>query len=103
MIDEIIENFDFEKCEITMKTKVVEPALGPNFETVMMFKDSNLNPRYKQLEAKFPREIIDKWKVLYRSDSYQGYAKLSPDEKVIKAAILDDGGVSGVFYVKSGN
>ena len=89
--------------DAAMKTKVVEPVLGPNFETVMMFKDSNLNPRYKQLEAKFPREIIDKWKLLYRSDSYQGYAKLSPDGKVIKATILDDGGVSGVFYVKSGD
>jgi len=89
--------------DAAMKTKVVEPALGPNFETVMMFKDSSSNPRYKQLEAKFPREIIDKWKLLYRSDSYQGYAKLSPDGKVIKATILDDGGVSGVFYVKSGN
>ena len=89
--------------DAAMKTKVVEPALGPNFETVMMFKDSSSNPRYKQLEAKFPREIIDKWKLLYRSDSYQGYAKLSPDGKVIKATILDDGGVSGVFYVKSGD
>jgi hypothetical protein len=89
--------------DTAMKTKVVEPALGPNFETVMMFKDSSSNPRYKQLEAKFPKEIIDKWKLLYRSDSYQGYAKLSPDGKVIKATILDDGGVSGVFYVKSGD
>jgi hypothetical protein len=89
--------------DVAMKTKIVEPALGPNFETVKMFKDSNLNPRYKQLEAKFPREIIDKWKLLYRSDSYQGYAKLSPDGKVIKATILDDGGISGVFYVKSGD
>ena len=89
--------------DVAMKTKIVEPVLGPNFETVKMFKDSNLNPRYKQLEAKFPREIIDKWKLLYRSDSYQGYAKLSPDGKVIKATILDDGGVSGVFYVKSGD
>ena len=89
--------------DVAMKTKVVEPVLGPNFETVMMFKDSSSNPRYKQLEAKFPREIIDKWKLLYRSDSYQGYAKLSPDGKVIKATILDDGGISGVFYVKSGD
>ena len=89
--------------DASMKTKVVEPVLGPNFETVMMFKDDSFNPRYKQLEAKFPREIIDKWKLLYRSDSYQGYAKLSPDGKVIKATILDDGGVSGVFYVKSGD
>ena len=89
--------------DVAMKTKVVEPVLGPNFETVMMFKDSSSNPRYKQLEAKFPREIIDKWKLLYRSDSYQGYAKLSPDGKIIKATILDDGGISGVFYVKSGD
>jgi hypothetical protein len=89
--------------DVAMKTKIVEPVLGPNFETVKMFKDSSSNPRYKQLEAKFPREIIDKWKLLYRSDSYQGYAKLSPDGKVIKATILDDGGVSGVFYVKSGD
>ena len=89
--------------DTAMKTKVVEPVLGPNFETVKMFKDSSSNPRYKQLEAKFPREIIDKWKLLYRSDSYQGYAKLSPDGKVIKATILDDGGISGVFYVKSGD
>jgi hypothetical protein len=89
--------------DVAMKTKVVEPVLGPNFETVMMFKDSSSNPRYKQLEAKFPKEIIDKWKLLYRSDSYQGYAKLSPDGKIIKATILDDGGISGVFYVKSGD
>ena len=88
--------------DAAMKTKVVVPALGPNFETVMMFKDDSFNPRYKQLEAKFPRKITDEWKVLYRSDSYQGYAKLSPDGKVIKAAILDGGGISGVFYVKSG-
>jgi len=88
--------------DAAMKTKVVEPALGPNFETVMMFKDDSLSPRYKQLDAKFPREMTDKWEILYRSDSYQGYAKLSPDGKVIKAAILDGGGISGVFYVKSG-
>ena len=84
-----------------MKTKVVEPALGPNFETVEMFKDNSFSPRYKQLDAKFPREMTDKWEVLYRSDSYQGYAKLSPDEKVIKASILGSSGISGVFYVKS--
>ena len=85
-----------------MKTKIVEPALGPNFETVEMFKNNSFTPRYKQLDAKFPRAVTDKWKVLYRSDSYQGYAKISPDGKVIKAAVLGPGSIVGVFYVKSG-
>ena len=85
-----------------MKTKIVEPALGPNFETVEMFKNDSFTPRYKQLDAKFPRAVTDKWKVLYRSDSYQGYAKISPDGKVIKAAVLGPGSIVGVFYVKSG-
>ena len=84
-----------------MKTKVVEPVLGPNFETVAMMTNSVFNPRYNQLDAKFPREMTDKWKVLYRSDSYQGYAKISPDGKVIKAAVLGPGSIVGVFYVKS--
>ena len=85
-----------------MKTKIVEPALGPNFETVVMMTNSVFNPRYKQLDAKFPRAMTDKWKVLYRSDSYQGYAKISPDGKVIKASVLGPGSIVGVFYVKSG-
>ena len=85
-----------------MKTNIVEPALGPNFETVEMFRNDSFNPRYNQLDAKFPRAMTDKWKVLYRSDSYQGYAKISPDGKVIKAAVLGPGSIVGVFYVKSG-
>ena len=84
-----------------MKTKIVEPALGPNFETVEMFRNDSFNPIYNQLDAKFPRAMTDKWKVLYRSDSYQGYAKISPDGKVIKAAVLGPGSIVGVFYVKS--
>lgn len=84
-----------------MKTNIVEPALGPNFETVEMFRNDSFNPRYNQLDAKFPRAMTDKWKVLYRSDSYQGYAKISPDGKVIKAAVLGPGSIVGVFYVKS--
>ena len=84
-----------------MKTNIVEPVLGPNFETVAMMTNSVFNPRYNQLDAKFPREMTDKWKVLYRSDSYQGYAKISPDGKVIKASVLGPGSIVGVFYVKS--
>ena len=84
-----------------MKRKVVEPNLGSNFETIKMFENNAINDRYDELETKFPRQITNNWEVLYRSSSYQGYAKISPDGKVIIAAILDGGGIIGVFYVKS--
>jgi hypothetical protein len=84
-----------------MRNQVVEPNLGSNFETIKMFENNNINNKYDELETKFPRQITNNWKELYRSSSYQGYAKISPDGKVIKAAILDGGGIIGVFYVKS--
>lgn len=85
-----------------MKSNVVEPNLGPNFETIMMFdENSNFNPRYKELQAKYPNEITKDWQLIYRSSNYQGYATISPNREVIKAGILDGGGIYGVFYVKS--
>lgn len=85
-----------------MKSNVVEPNLGPNFETIMMFdENSNLNPKYNELKAKYPDEITKDWQLIYRSSNYQGYAEISPNRKVIKAAILNGGGIKGVFYVKS--
>ncbi len=81
-----------------MRKKVVEPNLGPNYEAVIMFKDS----AYKQVAAKYPYAVTEKWKNLYRSSNYQGYAQISPDGKVIKAAILDQGGIVGAYYIKSG-
>ncbi len=82
---------DFE-----MRKKVVEPTLGPNYNAYIMFKD----PEYNQMKAKYPYTVTEKWKPLYRSSNYQGYASVSPDGKVIRAAILDKGGIVGAFYIK---
>ena len=84
-----------------MKTKIVEPNLGSNFETIKMFESGKYNPKYRELENKFPNEITSNWEKIYRSNNYQGYAKISPDRKVIEAAILDNFAIIGVFYVKS--
>ncbi len=79
-----------------LERKVVEPALGPSFDTIIMFKDSN----YQQVASKYPYTVTEKWKGLYRSSNYQGHAAISPDGKVIKASILDNGGIVGAFYIK---
>jgi hypothetical protein len=82
---------DFE-----MRKKVVEPTLGPNYNAYIMFKD----PEYNQMKAKYPDSVTKDWEQIYRSSNYQGYASVSPDGKVIKASILDGGGIVGAFYIK---
>lgn len=79
-----------------LRMKIVEPNLGPNYQAVIMFRDAD----YKQVSAKYPYAVTEKWKNLYRSSNYQGYAQMSPDGKVIKAAILDQGGIVGAYYIK---
>jgi len=79
-----------------MRKQVVEPTLGRDYDAYIMFKD----PEYKRMNDKYPHTVTEKWKSLYRSSSYQGYASVSPDGKVIKAAILDRGGIVGAFYIK---
>jgi len=79
-----------------MRQKVVEPTLGPNYDAFIMFK----SPQYKQMKDKYPDSVTKDWEQLYRSSNYQGYASVSPDGKVIKAAILDGGGIVGAFYIK---
>ena len=79
-----------------LRSEIVEPNLGPNYQAVIMFRDAD----YKQVSAKYPYAVTEKWKNLYRSSNYQGYAQISPDGKVIKAAILDNGGVVGAYYIK---
>lgn len=84
-----------------MRAKVVVPLLGPDFETIMMFEGNYLNPKYDEFTAEYPDQITKNWKLVYLSDSHQGYAKISPDGKVIKASILSSFSIIGVFYVKS--
>jgi hypothetical protein len=83
----------------SMKTDIVEPNLGPNYEAFIMMKNWN---EYGKLDKQYPSLVTQGWKSLYRSDSGQGYARISPDGKVIKAAILTGNGIEGAFYVKSG-
>jgi hypothetical protein len=80
-----------------MREKIVEPNLGKNYDTYIMFKGPK--GQYDQVKNKYVKDM-ENWKPLYRSSNYQGNAYLSPDGNVIKAAILDQGGVVGAIYVK---
>ena len=82
----------------SMRTDIVEPNLGPNYEAFIMMNNWN---EYGKLDKQYPSLVTQGWKSLYRSDSGQGYARISPDGKVIKAAILTGNGIEGAFYVKS--
>jgi len=83
----------------SIRTDIVEPNLGPNYEAFIMMNNWN---EYGKLDKQYPSLVTQGWKSLYRSDSGQGYARISPDGKVIKAAILTGNGIEGAFYVKSG-
>jgi len=82
----------------SIRTNIVEPNLGPNYEAFIMMKNWN---EYGKLDKQYPSLVTQGWKSIYRSDSGQGYARISPDGKVIKAAILTGNGIEGAFYVKS--
>jgi hypothetical protein len=83
----------------SIRTDIVEPNLGSNYEAFIMMNNWN---EYGKLDKQYPSLVTQGWKSLYRSDSGQGYARISPDGKVIKAAILTGNGIEGAFYVKSG-
>ena len=71
--------------------------LGSNYKTYIMFDGPK--GEYDMMKTKYASNTED-WKNLYRSSNYQGYADISPDGNVIKATILDKGGVVGAIYVK---
>jgi len=77
-----------------MRKNIVEPNLGKNYDVYIMFKG-----QYDQAKNKYVKDM-ENWKQLYRSSNYQGSAYISPDGNVIKAAILDGGGIVGAIYVK---
>jgi hypothetical protein len=54
---------------------------------------------YDMMKTKYASNT-NNWENLYRSSNYQGYADMSPDGNVIKATVLDKGGVVGAIYVK---
>ena len=80
-----------------MIKNIVEPNLGSNYKAYIMFDGPK--GEYDMMKTKYASNTND-WKNLYRSSNYQGYADISPDGNVIKATILDKGGIVGAVYVK---
>jgi hypothetical protein len=79
-----------------MIKNIVEPNLGKGYKAYIMFDPEG---EYESMKKKYASNT-NNWKNLYRSSNYQGYADMSPDGNVIKATILDKGGVVGAIYVK---
>ena len=82
-----------------MRKNVVDKVLGKNYDAYIMFDDSAPKGEYDKMKAKYASNT-DKWEVIWRSQSYQGEALLSPDKKVIKAKVFGKGGIIGAVYVK---
>ncbi|CAB4138655.1 hypothetical protein UFOVP331_215 [uncultured Caudovirales phage] len=80
-----------------MIKNIVEPNLGPNYKAYIMFDEPK--GEYDKMKKEYASDA-DSWEKIYRSSSGQGYADISPNRKVIKAAILDKGGIVGAIYVK---
>lgn len=80
-----------------MIKNIVEPNLGSSYKAYIMF--GGPKGEYESMKKKYASNT-DGWKNLYRSSNYQGYADISPDGNVIKATVLDKGGIVGAIYVK---
>jgi len=80
-----------------MRKNVVEPVLGKKYDAYIMFDGPS--GEYDKMKAKYAKNS-DSWENIWRSDSYQSYASISPDKKVIKAAVFAKGGIVGAIYVK---
>lgn len=80
-----------------MQKNIIKPALGKKYKSYIMF--SGPKGEYDKIKAKYAADTSN-WKDLWRSRSYQSYAKISPDGKVIKAAIFSKGGIVGAIYIK---
>lgn len=82
-----------------MRKNVVEKVFGKKYEAYIMFDDEAPKGQYDKMKAKYANDS-DKWEVIWRSQSYQSEALLSPDKKVIKAKVFGKGGIIGAIYVK---
>lgn len=88
-------NSNFTDAE--MRKNVVEPNLGKKYDAYIMFEGPK--GQYDAMKRKYANDTTG-WKNIYRSSSYQGEAYISPDGKVIKAAIFANAGIVGAIYVK---
>jgi hypothetical protein len=82
-----------------MRKNVVDKVLGKDYDAYIMFDDKAPKGEYDKMIKKYASDT-EKWEVIWRSQSYQGEARLSPDKKVIKAKVFGKGGIIGAIYVK---
>jgi hypothetical protein len=82
-----------------MRKNVVDKVLGKNYDAYIMFDDNAPKGEYDKMKAKYASDT-SKWETIWRSNSYQSEALLSPDKKVIKAKVFGKGGIIGAIYVK---
>jgi len=82
-----------------MRKNVVDKVLGKRYDSYIMFDDKAPKGQYDAMKSKYASDA-ENWEVIWTSKSYQGEAKLSPNKKVIKAAVFGKGGIIGAIYVK---
>jgi hypothetical protein len=80
-----------------MRKNVVDKVLGTKYDAYIMFDGPK--GEYDKMKAKYAGDA-DNWEEIWRSQSYQTYAKLSKNKKVVKAAVFAKGGIVGAIYVK---
>ena len=80
-----------------MREKIVKPLLGDDFDAYVMFEGPA--GEYEDMVAQWAPDTKG-WERVWRSPSYQSYADVSPDGKVVKAAVFRNGGIVGALYVK---
>lgn len=81
-----------------MRRNVVDRVLGKNYDAYIMFDETGEYEKIKNMYAK----DADNWEVIWRSESNESNARLSPNKKVIDASIFDrgKGGIIGAIYIK---
>lgn len=90
-------NSNFTDAE--MRKNVVEAVFGKRYDAYIMFDDDAPKGQWDKITAKYATDS-SKWELIWRSSSYQGEARLSPDKRVIKAKVFGKGGIIGAIYVK---
>jgi len=90
---------DFE-----MRKEVVEPLMGKDYEAFIMFRDKDYQRQLDDIKRAYKVQNGDwkraGWRLLYSSRSGQGEAWTCPENQIIKATILDRGGIVGALYMK---
>lgn len=79
-----------------MRKNVVDKVLGKNYDAYIMFDGTG---KYQKMKNEYAKGS-DRWEEIWRSQSYQTNARLSPDKKVIHASIYDNGSIIGAIYIK---